>query len=66
MLLDWISSFGFGAVEPGAGAYFRVSGPSVHMEFAPQDVRQGGVSNHVHSLYRDPANDYGRAWASIK
>jgi hypothetical protein len=56
----------FGPTQPAGGAYFRVSGPTVHMEFAPQDGRQGGASNHVHTLYRDPANDYGRAWAAIK
>lgn len=56
----------FGPPEPAGGAYFRVAGPTVHMEFAPQDARPGEASNHVHSLYRDPTNDYGRAWAAIK
>jgi hypothetical protein len=36
------------------------------LEFSPQDVQTGGVSNHLHNIYRDPTNDYGRAWATIK
>lgn len=47
-----------GPLEPGKG-YFRVQGPTVIIEYAPQ--RFGGdVTMHIHSMYRDPTNDYGR------
>jgi hypothetical protein len=55
----------FGPPQAG-GAYFRVSGPTIVMEFSPQGVQTGAVSNHLHNIYRDPTNDYGVAWAPIK
>jgi len=45
---------------PGT-AYFRVTGPSIVLEYAPQRTR-GGEADHVHSMYREPANDYGAQW----
>lgn len=40
-------------------AYYRIQGPHVVIEYAPQ--RMGGdASLHVHTMYRDPTNDYGR------
>ena len=46
---------------------FRRERPRFHPAAdAPQDVRNGGVSNHLHNMYRDPTNDYGTAWASLK
>jgi hypothetical protein len=36
-------------------AYFRVQGPTVIIEFAPQRTE-----THIHSMYRDPTNDYGK------
>ena len=41
-------------------AYFRVTGPSILLEYAPQDG--GSAVEHVHSMYRNPKNDYGSAW----
>jgi hypothetical protein len=39
-------------------SYYRVQGPKVIIEFSPQGV--GGDSTmHVHTMYRDPTNDYG-------
>ena len=43
-----------GPTTPGSAAYFRVQGPTLVIEYAPQ----GGV-NHIHTIYRDPTNDYG-------
>ena len=43
-----------GPTTNGSAAYFRVQGPTLHIEYAPQ----GGVS-HIHTIYRDPTNDYG-------
>ena len=47
--------------EPGA-AYVRVTGPTIVMEYAPQSWDAGG---HLHSMYRDPTNQYGSAWTSL-
>jgi hypothetical protein len=43
-----------GPTTAGSAAYFRIQGPTLHIEYAPQ----GGV-NHIHTIYRDPNNDYG-------
>ena len=45
-----------GAARPptGSAAYFRIQGPTLVIEYAPQ----GGV-DHIHTIYRDPTNDYG-------
>jgi hypothetical protein len=42
-----------------AKAYFRVQGPTVIIEYAPQRLG-GDVTMHIHSMYRDPTNDYGK------
>lgn len=47
-----------GPLEAGK-AYFRVQGPTVIIEYAPQRLG-GDVTMHIHSMYRDPSNDYGR------
>jgi hypothetical protein len=39
-------------------AYYRVQGPHLVIEYAPQHDEP---TNHVHTMYRDPTNDYGRA-----
>jgi uncharacterized protein DUF3500 len=44
-----------GATKNGGLAYYRVQGPTVIIEYAPQ---QGDV-DHIHTIYRDPSNDYG-------
>jgi len=43
-----------GPTENGSAAYFRIQGPTLVIEYAPQ----GGV-DHIHTIYRDPTNDYG-------
>lgn len=48
-----------GPLEAGR-AYFRIQGPTVIIEYAPQTLG-GDVTMHLHSIYRDPRNDYGRA-----
>ncbi len=46
-------------------AYFRVTGPTLVLEYAPQDVDESpSVTDHAHSMYRDPTNDYGSAWVA--
>ena len=43
-------------------AYYRIQGPKLVIEYAPQGER-GDPSLHVHTIYRDPTNDYGRTLA---
>ncbi len=47
-----------GPTTPGSAAYFRIQGPTVHIEYAPQNLG-GNPLNHIHTIYRDPSNDYG-------
>jgi hypothetical protein len=44
-------------------AYYRIQGPKVIIEFAPQ-ATMGDLDNHVHTIYRDPTNEYGAAYAT--
>jgi hypothetical protein len=47
-----------GPTTPGSAAYFRIQGPTLVIEYAPQrDV------DHIHTIYRDPTNDSGAAFA---
>lgn len=47
-----------GPTNPGGDASYRIQGPKILMEYCPQ--RLGGIpTNHIHSMYRDPSNDYG-------
>lgn len=50
-----------GPLEAGK-AYFRIQGPTVIIEYAPQKLG-GDVTMHLHSMYRDPTNDYGKKFA---
>jgi hypothetical protein len=52
-----------GPTAPGSAAYFRIHGPTVFIEFAPQAMG-GSPLNHIHTIYRDPSNDYGRKWGA--
>jgi hypothetical protein len=44
-----------GATKNGGLAYYRIQGPTVVIEYAPQQ----GDLDHIHTIYRDPTNDYG-------
>jgi hypothetical protein len=48
-----------GATTNGSPSYFRVQGPTLVIEYAPQ----GGSVDHIHTIYRDPTNDYGAKYA---
>ena len=39
-------------------SYYRIQGPKLVIEFSPQGVG-GDPAMHVHTIYRDPTNDYG-------
>jgi hypothetical protein len=44
-----------GSTTNGQLAYYRIQGPTVVIEYAPQQ----GDLDHIHTIYRDPTNDYG-------
>jgi len=47
-----------GPTTNGSAAYFRVQGPTVVIEYAPQ-----GGTGHIHTVIRNPEDDYGAASA---
>jgi Protein of unknown function (DUF3500) len=54
----WFAWSGPTTSQPGANitAYYRIQGPHLVIEYAPQSDEP---ANHVHTIYRDPTNDYG-------
>ena len=44
-----------GPTTNGSRVYFRIQGPTAMIEYAPQ----GSGTDHIHTFYRDPTNDYG-------
>lgn len=59
----WFAWSGPTTHEPdrNGSSYYRIQGPRLVIEFSPQGV--GGDSTmHVHTMYRDPTNDYGVAY----
>jgi len=46
-----------GPTTNGKGAYFRIQGPAVFIEYAPQGQGDTNI-DHIHTIYRDPTNDY--------
>jgi hypothetical protein len=57
----WFAWSGPTTAVPGhnATAYYRIQGPNLVIEYAPQKLG-GDPSLHIHTMYRDPTNDYGR------
>jgi Protein of unknown function (DUF3500) len=57
----WFAWSGPTNADPGKNitAYYRIQGPHLVIEYAPQTLG-GDPSLHVHTMYRDPTNDYGR------
>jgi hypothetical protein len=57
----WFAWSGNTSVAPGSNitAYYRIQGPHLVIEYSPQQLG-GDPSLHVHTMYRDPTNDYGR------
>ena len=50
-----------GPTEKGSAAYFRIQGPTLIIEYAPQRLG-GDATKHIHTIYRDPTNEYGKKW----
>ncbi len=51
-----------GPVDASGRYYYRVHGPSVLIEYVVEEGVGGAAANHVHSIVRDPGNDYGEDW----
>jgi hypothetical protein len=61
----WFAWSGETTAKPGSNitAYYRIQGPHLVIEYSPQQMG-GDPALHVHTMYRDPTNDYGRKLAS--
>lgn len=57
----WFAWSGPTTATPGSNitAYYRIQGPKLVIEYSPQRLG-GDLALHVHTMYRDPTNDYGR------
>ena len=57
----WFAWSGPATVAPGRNgtSYYRIQGPKLVIEYSPQPLG-GDPSMHIHTIYRDPTNDYGR------
>jgi hypothetical protein len=51
-----------GPTTKGSAAYFRIQGPTVFIEYSPQQ----GSTDHIHTVLRDPSDDYGRKLMGTK
>ncbi len=56
--IDQMNFAWWGPGEKGGDFSYRIQGPSVIVEYAGQDLG-GDPHNHLHSMYRDPTNEYG-------
>ena len=46
--------------------YYRVHGPSILIEYIRErGVGSEGGANHIHTMVRDPGNDYGEDWLQM-
>jgi hypothetical protein len=54
----------YGSTTEGEAGYFRITGPSLVIEYSPQGMG-GDPSSHIHGIYRDPTNDYGAKYTGI-
>jgi hypothetical protein len=52
-----------GPTTNGSAAYYRIQGPTLVIEYAPQSMG-GDPTMHIHTIYRDPTNDYGKKSAA--
>ncbi len=52
-----------GPTTAGSGIYFRITGPTVVIEYSGQSMG-GNTAEHIHGIYRDPTNDYGAAFGA--
>src|SRR5262245_43309483 len=65
MAETWFAWSGPTTAAPGRNVtgYYRIQGPNLVIEYAPQQTG-GDPSMHIHTIYRDPTNDYGKKLTS--
>ena len=63
--IDETVFFWQGPHQPGSDASFHIFGPSLVIEYAGQNLG-GDPRDHLHSIYRDPSNEYGAKWVPGK
>lgn len=51
----------YGPTTNGSAAYYRIQGPTLLIEYAPQRD-----TSHIHTIIRDPSNEYGKELVSPK
>ncbi len=56
--IDQMTFGWWGPAETGGDYSYRLQGPSLIIEYAGQDLG-GDPHDHLHSIYRDPTNEYG-------
>lgn len=56
----------YGPTTQGSSLYFRITGPTLVIEYSGQASRNSSNAYHVHGIYRDPTNDYGAKYTGIK
>lgn len=57
--LDQVKFSWNGKKQPGSDISYTIQGPSLIIEYACQDLG-GNPLAHLHSMYRDPTNEYGK------
>lgn len=57
--LDQVKFSWNGNKKPGSDISYTIQGPSLIIEYACQDLG-GNPLAHLHSMYRDPTNEYGK------
>ena len=63
--LDQTTFLWKGPVQPNSDASFHIFGPGIIIEYAGQNLG-GDPLDHLHSIYRDPTNEYGVKWLTPK
>jgi hypothetical protein len=48
--------------DPAKRFVYRIHGPSILIELSREQNPDGTPANHIHSIVRDPRNDYGEGW----
>ena len=56
--IDKMSFSWWGPTLKNGDSSYRIQGPTIIIEYAGQDLG-GDPHNHLHSMYRDPTNEYG-------
>lgn len=51
----------YGPFVPGSDASYHLVGPELIVEYTGQDLG-GDPLDHIHSIYRNPTNEYGAKW----